>query len=128
MWLHIRGVGEWTNRLYEYFEKEQEKLHNGDIAPHQGVQQKLLSNGSIENNNQNPMKKLQASIKRTFSNRDANRKPGVQLVGFQNRSFQGETAVNKNSASEGDINNTASCSTTGKYFKTSLLERALLIR
>lgn len=28
MWLHIRGVGEWTNRLYDYFEKEQEKLHN----------------------------------------------------------------------------------------------------
>lgn len=28
MWLHIRGVGEWTNRLYDYFEREQEKLHN----------------------------------------------------------------------------------------------------
>ncbi|KAL1449324.1 hypothetical protein WDU94_000520 [Cyamophila willieti] len=28
MWLHIRGVGEWTNRLYDYFEKEQDKLHN----------------------------------------------------------------------------------------------------
>lgn len=27
MWLHIRGVGQWTNRLYDYFEKEQEKLH-----------------------------------------------------------------------------------------------------
>lgn len=30
MWLHIRGVGEWTNRLHNYFEKEQEKLHNID--------------------------------------------------------------------------------------------------
>lgn len=28
MWLHIRGVGEWTNRLYDYFDKEQERLHN----------------------------------------------------------------------------------------------------
>lgn len=28
MWLHIRGVGEWTNRLYDYFEREQEKLHS----------------------------------------------------------------------------------------------------
>nr|CAD7198632.1 unnamed protein product [Timema douglasi] len=28
MWLHIRGVGEWTNRLYNYFEREQDKLHN----------------------------------------------------------------------------------------------------
>lgn len=34
MWLHIRTVGEWTNRLYRYFEKEQEKLHKGEIPPH----------------------------------------------------------------------------------------------
>lgn len=33
IWLHIRGVGEWTNRLHEFFEKEQEKLHNGEIEP-----------------------------------------------------------------------------------------------
>lgn len=32
MWLHIRGVGEWTNRLYAYFEREQARLHNGEIA------------------------------------------------------------------------------------------------
>ncbi|XP_066957368.1 NADPH oxidase 5 isoform X2 [Macrobrachium rosenbergii] len=25
LWLHIRAVGEWTNRLYSYFEKAQEK-------------------------------------------------------------------------------------------------------
>ncbi|XP_055379430.1 uncharacterized protein LOC129610760 isoform X2 [Condylostylus longicornis] len=34
IWLHIRAVGEWTNRLYQYFEKEQERLHNGEISPH----------------------------------------------------------------------------------------------
>lgn len=33
MWLHIRGVGEWTNRLYTYFEKEQIRLHNGEVMP-----------------------------------------------------------------------------------------------
>ncbi|XP_031618648.1 uncharacterized protein LOC116337851 isoform X2 [Contarinia nasturtii] len=33
MWLHIRGVGEWTNRLYAYFEKEQARLHNGEVMP-----------------------------------------------------------------------------------------------
>lgn len=33
MWLHIRGVGEWTNRLYTYFEKEQARLHSGDVMP-----------------------------------------------------------------------------------------------
>ncbi|XP_028902128.2 uncharacterized protein LOC105221203 isoform X1 [Zeugodacus cucurbitae] len=34
MWLHIRTVGEWTNRLYQYFEKEQQKLQNGEIIQH----------------------------------------------------------------------------------------------
>lgn len=33
MWLHIRGVGEWTNRLHSYFDKEQARLHNGEIPP-----------------------------------------------------------------------------------------------
>lgn len=33
MWLHIRGVGEWTNRLYTYFEKEQARLHSGEVMP-----------------------------------------------------------------------------------------------
>ncbi|XP_018056077.1 PREDICTED: NADPH oxidase 5 [Atta colombica] len=33
MWLHIRAVGEWTNSLYSYFEKEQIKLHCADILP-----------------------------------------------------------------------------------------------
>lgn len=33
IWLHVRGVGEWTNRLHEFFEREQERLHNGEIEP-----------------------------------------------------------------------------------------------
>lgn len=33
LWLHIRAVGEWTNSLYSYFEKQQIKLHHGDILP-----------------------------------------------------------------------------------------------
>lgn len=33
MWLHIRGVGEWTNRLYSYFEREQARLHSGEVMP-----------------------------------------------------------------------------------------------
>lgn len=32
IWLHIRGVGEWTNRLYEWFEEEHERLHSGEEA------------------------------------------------------------------------------------------------
>ncbi|XP_064547081.1 NADPH oxidase 5 isoform X3 [Drosophila montana] len=34
MWLHIRTVGEWTNRLYRYFEREQQKLHQGELNQH----------------------------------------------------------------------------------------------
>ncbi|XP_037941975.1 NADPH oxidase 5-like [Teleopsis dalmanni] len=34
MWLHIRTAGEWTNRLYQYFEKEQHRLHQGGDVPH----------------------------------------------------------------------------------------------
>lgn len=29
--LHIRAVGEWTNRLLNFFEKEQERLHSGEV-------------------------------------------------------------------------------------------------
>ncbi|XP_071869754.1 NADPH oxidase isoform X2 [Bombus fervidus] len=31
IWLHIRAVGEWTNSLYSYFEKEQIKLQRNNI-------------------------------------------------------------------------------------------------
>ncbi|XP_072946403.1 NADPH oxidase 5 [Epargyreus clarus] len=37
LWLHIRGVGEWTNRLYSYFESEQERLHGPETMPHERV-------------------------------------------------------------------------------------------
>jgi len=45
MWLHIRGVGEWTNRLYNYFEREQEKLHS---VEEQLVGNRLVINGTPE--------------------------------------------------------------------------------
>ncbi|KAJ8925948.1 hypothetical protein NQ315_009801, partial [Exocentrus adspersus] len=112
MWLHIRAVGQWTNRLYEYFEKEQEKLHNGEIPPVAVPAKKRLSNGSIDNNNQNPLKKLQATITRTLSNRDANKKPVVQLVGFSNESFQKDETDGQKAVSETDLTSRASCSTS----------------
>ena len=31
IWLHIRAVGEWTNSLYSYFEKEQMKLNGSNM-------------------------------------------------------------------------------------------------
>ncbi|CAH0715144.1 unnamed protein product, partial [Brenthis ino] len=30
LWLHIRGVGEWTNRLYAYFEEQQRRAQAAD--------------------------------------------------------------------------------------------------
>ncbi|KAL0810683.1 hypothetical protein ABMA28_010013 [Loxostege sticticalis] len=33
IWLHVRGVGEWTNRLYEYFEHEHARLHAHEAQP-----------------------------------------------------------------------------------------------
>lgn len=114
MWLHIRGVGQWTNRLYEYFEKEQEKLHNGEIPAQSCARKRRPSNGSIQtNNNQNPIKKLQATITRTFSNREADRKP-VQLVGFNQNNHADLGA--KTSVSESDLNSAEACSSnsTGK--------------
>lgn len=57
MWLHIRGVGEWTNRLYSYFEKEQARLHNGEIMP---SGQSSNSNNAIKSE-MVPMKSMPSS-------------------------------------------------------------------
>ena len=51
MWLHIRGVGEWTNRLYNYFEKEQEKLHSIRENISQNNSMQKASNGAALNEN-----------------------------------------------------------------------------
>ncbi|KAK2589308.1 hypothetical protein KPH14_007859 [Odynerus spinipes] len=41
IWLHIRAVGEWTNSLYLYFEKEHMKLHCGDDMSANGPGNKI---------------------------------------------------------------------------------------
>ncbi|KAG5871550.1 hypothetical protein JTB14_011317 [Gonioctena quinquepunctata] len=111
MWLHIRGVGQWTNRLYNYFEREQEKLHNGEIPPlPPSPSKKSATNGAINNNNQSPLKKLQTTITRTLSNKDMSKKPGIQLVAFSHEAFQNEESA-KGSLVENESNK-ASCSTT----------------
>ena len=35
--LHIRGVGQWTNRLYEYFEDEYRRQQEGKIEEISGI-------------------------------------------------------------------------------------------
>ncbi|KAH8400713.1 hypothetical protein KR009_000514 [Drosophila setifemur] len=41
MWLHIRTVGEWTNRLYRYFEREQQKLQQSGSVSQPSVPQHM---------------------------------------------------------------------------------------
>ncbi|CAG0904649.1 unnamed protein product [Cyprideis torosa] len=36
IWLHIRGVGEWTNRLYDYFKEQQEQIQATDAKVRNG--------------------------------------------------------------------------------------------
>lgn len=53
MWLHIRGVGEWTNRLYDYFEREQEKLHNlNENLPVVANSATITPNGAVKITNE----------------------------------------------------------------------------
>ncbi|KAG7209856.1 hypothetical protein KM043_011459 [Ampulex compressa] len=61
IWLHIRAVGEWTNSLYSYFEKEQMKLHRGDVLPVEdcsnAFRKKPIQNGklaALDQNKENP--------------------------------------------------------------------------
>ena len=36
--LHIRGVGQWTNRLYTYFEEEYRRLQEGKVEERSGIE------------------------------------------------------------------------------------------
>lgn len=99
MWLHIRAVGEWTNKLYEYFRIEQEKLEAQAL-----MTEKPAISPIITSETQSPIKRFQATVKRTFSKNDNAAKP-VQLIGFTARGDKMNTF-----ASEGELNNSASCS------------------
>lgn len=75
MWLHIRGVGEWTNRLYTYFEREQERLHKGEIPQFAlGISKQQETTINIESGNKQqqtttPQKDyLSKNISRIISN------------------------------------------------------------
>lgn len=115
--MHIRGVGQWTNRVYDYFEREQEKLHSGQInplsSPCTSPEKKRVSNGSIvSNNNQNPLKKIHETLARKFSNKSQETKDIAKLVGYANEGFNvegGDASLN------GELDVTAACSKTGKY-------------
>ncbi|KAI4468353.1 nadph oxidase [Holotrichia oblita] len=111
IWLHIRAVGEWTNKLYEYFREEQEKLETQALLaenPHATIIPPAEP--------QSPIKRFQATVRRTFSKKDDTAKP-VQLIGFNHKGLNYENRVNA-SASDGELNNAASCSTVSEEKKT----------
>lgn len=71
MWLHIRGVGEWTNRLYSYFEKEQERLHSGE------VQASIIPNSSTPIQSK---KKHQDTPQKDFLTKNLNKGPANAVM------------------------------------------------
>lgn len=123
MWLHIRGVGQWTNRLYEYFEKEQEKLHNGEIPPLVPNSVKPAINGNVDNNNHNhnPLKKIQETLTRTLSGRDKAKKNEVQLIGYSKESNVEHLPQRE------DLAQKACCSTSGNIHNTISVKRSYII-
>ncbi|KAL4709502.1 hypothetical protein ACJJTC_007233 [Scirpophaga incertulas] len=56
LWLHVRGVGEWTNRLYEYFEEEHERLQ-GPSTPHRKASRTSSSQSKRKSSSGNGKKK-----------------------------------------------------------------------
>lgn len=89
MWLHIRGVGEWTHRLYSYFEKQQERLHNGDVPA-------SIPGSSKQSNNDEFSKKASTPQKDFLTKNLARISPMVKSSSFENprRTDNGQTEAN----------------------------------
>ncbi|CAH1394266.1 unnamed protein product, partial [Nezara viridula] len=104
MWLHIRGVGEWTNRLYNYFEKEQEKLHSirEDLPQTNSIQK--ASNGAALNENKT-IKRIQDSLRKKFANKDPSSSHSDSFNriqdGYSNEGFNSNENIH--SSTESDI-------------------------
>lgn len=56
MGLHIRGVGEWTQRLYNYFKKQEERLHNGEVPAYIPGSSKQVTNDFVKKPSATPQK------------------------------------------------------------------------
>lgn len=118
VWLHIRAVGEWTNRLYDYFEAEQERLHNGEVPP---LTDRSQHNQSIVQDG-GPLKRLQSSLKRGFSGRrpvtiGACADSGdAKLVGYTRDKEQPV------SVSEGELHNRTTATSNGMFIYFILIK------
>lgn len=71
--LHIRAVGQWTNRLLNFFQKEQTRLHSGEVLAYDDQVQEN-PNGKMANMMMQDMLK-----KNQFENVNE-RKDGKQMI------------------------------------------------
>lgn len=99
MWLHIRGVGEWTNRLYSYFEKQQERLHNGEVPA-------SIPGSSKQSNDDEFSKKIGSTPQKDFLSRNLariNHNPMLKSSSFENprHTENGHTDVINNESDGG---------------------------
>ncbi|XP_049831292.1 NADPH oxidase 5 [Schistocerca gregaria] len=96
MWLHIRAVGQWTNRLYEYFEREQEKLHSVEEDLTANIVNKKLING----NDLTPAQKFPTSAQRKLD-MESSISSKVKAIGY--RKDGGGGYINESFTSDNDI-------------------------
>ncbi|PSN47090.1 hypothetical protein C0J52_23521 [Blattella germanica] len=103
MWLHIRGVGEWTNRMYNYFEREHERLHSvEDQLSGNMINRPMVINGTPEPKG---IKRLQASIQRKFTDRDSATSTRSKAVDFMKHADSPRTGyLNESTSSDSDFN------------------------
>ncbi|KAG8222078.1 hypothetical protein J437_LFUL000522 [Ladona fulva] len=101
LWLHVRAVGEWTNRLYDYFEKEQERMQAEEAVTSStpavpadpevgrseaGGRGSMSYNGNSMQMRGKGLKRLQASIQRKLGSDEEgtnNRTGSIKSVGFR---------------------------------------------
>ncbi|XP_003425313.2 NADPH oxidase 5 [Nasonia vitripennis] len=101
MWLHIRAVGEWTTSLYSYFDKEQQKLHRGEVL--------AVDNCTVRTTPCQAVKSIPAILEKKFSN-DSLEDP--QPGGLENPVFVPE--ADKTSSSNPAIGSPSSFATAAE--------------
>ncbi|KAG6451715.1 LOW QUALITY PROTEIN: NADPH oxidase 5 [Manduca sexta] len=80
LWIHVRAVGEWTSRLYEYFEREQARLH---------AQQ--MPNKAIEDSNHKKATRTLSSLSAKLKRRSSGNSAKKRSVDFSPTSYTNES-------------------------------------
>ncbi|XP_075986113.1 NADPH oxidase [Anticarsia gemmatalis] len=110
LWLHIRGVGEWTNRLYTYFEREQARLHATD-------------NLAIENGHQKVARSVSGLSKKSRKNSSSSNKK--RSVDFSPLCYNNEAYI-ADEITNGDTKPSEPSSPTRVSYHPSLLAHRTL--